>query len=219
MGISIPVVAVILFIDLFAFVLAVGAEMRRNTGRVVPDEYDERTYCQYDSDASTAYGLGAVGMLLVTQAVVSGVTRCLCFGRGLTPGNPGPLVDCSSIWGYVLMLGWFHAIAEIGNAKMHLWLSFVVAEACLVAGSARNAYHTKYLGYHAKHDLTSCAALRKGVFAAAAALVLLSMVMSLLFYWSYSRADTGGWVKHQNEGGVGMAEHGPNRGELGGHKA
>ncbi|XP_008782312.1 uncharacterized protein LOC103701871 [Phoenix dactylifera] len=198
MGISIAVVAVILFLDLFAFVLAVGAEMRRSTGRVVPDEYDERTYCQYDSDASTAYGLGAFGMLLLSQAVVSGVTRCLCFGRGLTPGR----TRACAVASFVLF-----------------WFSFVVAEACLVAGSARNAYHTKYLGYYAKQDLSSCVALRKGVFAAAAALVLVSMVMSLLFYWSYSRADTGGWVKHQNEGGVGMAEYGPNKGEFGLPKA
>ncbi|XP_008809158.1 uncharacterized protein LOC103720955 [Phoenix dactylifera] len=194
MGISIPVVVVILFLDLFAFVLAVGAEMRRSTGRVVPDEYDERTYCQYDSDASTAYGMGAFGMLLVSQAVVSAVTRCLFFGRGLTAGGPRAC-----------------AVASFALS----WLSFAVAEACLLAGSARNAYHTKYLGYYAKRDLSSCAALRKGVFAAAAALILVSMVASLLFYWSYSKADTGGWVRHQNEGGVGMAEYGPDKGEAG----
>ncbi|KAG1334708.1 hypothetical protein COCNU_03G008270 [Cocos nucifera] len=194
MGISIPVVAVILFLDLFAFVLAVGAEMRRSTGRVVPDEYDERTYCQYDSDASTAYGMGAFGMLLVSQAVVSAVTRCLFFGRGLAAGGRRSCAVAS----FVLS-----------------WLSFVVAEACLLAGSARNAYHTKYLGYYMKRDLSSCAALRKGVFAAAAALVLVSMVASLLFYWSYSKADTGGWVRHQNEGGIGMAEYGPDKGEFG----
>lgn len=95
----------------------------------------------------------------------------------------------------------------------------MVAGACLVAGSARNAYHTKYIGFYAKKDLLSCAALRKGVFAAAAAFVLVSMVMSLLFYWSHSKADSGGWAKHQNEGGVGMAEYGPNEGEVGVRKA
>lgn len=82
----------------------------------------------------------------------------------------------------------------------HCRLSFLAAEACLLAGSAKNAYHTKYWGYYQKHDLSSCAALRKGVFAAAAALVLLSLVWSLLFYMSHSKANTGGWQKHQNEG-------------------
>ncbi len=70
-----------------------------------------------------------------------------------------------------------------------------------MAGSARNAYHTKYramLGVQ-----LSCATLRKGVFAAAAALSLLSMSGSILYYWAHSKADTGGWEKHHNEG-VGM---------------
>lgn len=76
------------------------------------------------------------------------------------------------------------------------------AEACLLAGSARNAYHTKYRGtFRIEH--VSCATLRKGVFAAGAALTLLSMVGSILYYWAHSKADTGGWEKHQNEG-VGM---------------
>lgn len=89
----------------------------------------------------------------------------------------------------------------------------IVAEACLVAGSARNAYHTKYVGYYIKRDLTSCAALRKGVFAAAAALVLVSLLASLVYYWSYSRAATGGWVKHQNDGGVGLTDYGTGKGK------
>lgn len=98
-------------------------------------------------------------------------------------------------------------------------LSFLVAEACLIAGSARNAYHTKYVGFYVKKDLMSCAALRKGVFAAAAAMVLLSLVSLLLYSWSYAKADTGGWVKHQNDAGVGMAEYGPEKREFGNSQA
>ncbi|EEF35396.1 conserved hypothetical protein [Ricinus communis] len=81
-------------------------------------------------------------------------------------------------------------------------VSFLGAEACLLAGSARNAYHTKYRGIYGGEHL-SCTTIRKGVFAAGAALTLLSMLGSILYYWSHSRADTGGWEKHQNEG-VGM---------------
>lgn len=76
------------------------------------------------------------------------------------------------------------------------------AEACLLAGSARNAYHTKYRGLFNQGEL-SCATLRKGVFAAGAALTLLSLIGSILYYFAHSRADTGGWEKHQNVG-VGM---------------
>lgn len=84
-------------------------------------------------------------------------------------------------------------------------ISFLGAEACLLAGSARNAYHTKYRGYFGAHDL-SCATLRKGVFAAGAALTLFSMLVSILYYWAHSKADTGFWEKHRNEG-VGLATH------------
>lgn len=68
----------------------------------------------------------------------------------------------------------------------------------MIAGSARNAYHTKYRVFFKTH--MTCAALRKGVFAAAAALTLLSMIGSVLYYVAHTKADTGGWEKHQNEG-------------------
>jgi Protein of unknown function (DUF1218) len=106
-------------------------------------------------------------------------------------------------------------------------ITFLIAEACLIAGSVRNAYHTKYLGYYTKHDLVTCASLRKGVFAAAAAMTFLSLVFDLTYFWSYTRADTGGWVKHQNEMGVGMTDYGPdvrgreyddNKGQIGGSR-
>ena len=48
-------------------------------GKVVPDEYDERSYCLYDTDASTVYGVCAFFVLLLAQLLVTGVTRCLCF--------------------------------------------------------------------------------------------------------------------------------------------
>lgn len=55
--------------------------------KVVPDEYDERTYCVYGTDASTAYGLSAFGLLLICQTVLSCVTKCLCCGRGMMGGK------------------------------------------------------------------------------------------------------------------------------------
>lgn len=76
-----------------------------------------------------------------------------------------------------------------------------------MAGSARNAYHTKYRATFGVEKL-SCATLRKGVFAGAAAMTVLSMVGSILYYWMHSKADTGGWEKHQNNEGVGMGTAG-----------
>lgn len=53
----------------------------------MPDKYDERTYCRYTTDASTAYGLSAFGLLLISQTVLNGVTKCLCFGKGMMGGR------------------------------------------------------------------------------------------------------------------------------------
>ncbi|KAM1922043.1 hypothetical protein ACFX15_020150 [Malus domestica] len=178
MAVSIPIVAIVTSLHLIAFIFAVGAERRRSTAKIVPDEYDERTYCVYGTDASTVYGLVACGLLLVSQAVINGVTRCLCCGKGLVTGS-------STTWTVFFFV--------------FSWTTFLGAEACLLAGSAKNAYHTKYRGIFNADDL-SCSTLRKGVFAAGAALTLLSLAGSSLYYWAHSKADTGGWEKHRNEG-------------------
>ncbi|GER32794.1 hypothetical protein STAS_08882 [Striga asiatica] len=178
MGLSVPILAISISLHLLAFVFAFGAERRRSTAKVVPDEYDERTYCAYGTDASTVYGLAAFGLLLVAQALINGVTKCFCFGRGMVGGGS---TTCA-----VLLF-------------IFSWVSFLAAEACLLAGSAKNAYHTKYRAIFLVEHL-SCATLRKGVFAAGAALTLISMVASVLYYWAHSKADTGGWEKHRNEG-------------------
>ncbi|GLT43507.1 hypothetical protein SLA2020_174490 [Shorea laevis] len=183
MAVSIPILATVISLHLIAFVLAIGAESRRSTAKVVPDEYDERTYCVYTTDASTVYGMSAFALLLISQVVVNGVTRCLCFGKGLLTGTSS--ASCA-VFLFVVS-----------------WVCFLGAEACLLAGSAKNAYHTKYRGIFHGEDL-SCATLRKGVFAAGAALTLLSLFTSISYYWVHSRADTGGWEKHRNEG-LGMA--------------
>ncbi|KAK4786475.1 hypothetical protein SAY86_003164 [Trapa natans] len=183
MAISVTILSTITALHLIAFVFAVGAEHRRSKATVVPDKYDERTYCLYSTDASTVYGLSAFGLLLLSQTVLNGVTRCLCFGRGLVSGTS---VTAWTIFFFIFS-----------------WVSFLGSEACLLAGSARNAYHTKYRGIFGGDDL-SCATLRKGVFAAGAALSLLSLVGSIFFYCLHSKADTGGWHKHREEG-IGMA--------------
>lgn len=66
-------------------------------------------------------------------------------------------------------------------------MTFIIAEACLLAGSARNAYHTKYRTALSS-DPPSCEMLRKGVFGAAAAFVVLTGIFSELYYVSYSKA-------------------------------
>ncbi|CAL0316408.1 unnamed protein product [Lupinus luteus] len=183
MAVSVIVLFFLVALYLFAFILAIGAEVRRSKAEMVPDEYDNRTYCVYTSDASTDYGLAAVVILTLAQVVVITVTRCLCCGIGLDYGGSS---TCSVIL-YIFS-----------------WISFLGAEACFIAASAKNAHHTKYIGDYLNHDLYSCATLRKGVFATAGAFTLFSMLASILYYWVQSRSDTGGWVRH-HDGSLGLA--------------
>ncbi|RZC66881.1 hypothetical protein C5167_010574 [Papaver somniferum] len=85
--ISKSILVIITCLHLIAFVFAIGAEQRRSTGKVVPDQYDATTFCVYTTDASTVYGLTAFGLLLLSQGILNGVTGCFCFGRGLMDGT------------------------------------------------------------------------------------------------------------------------------------
>lgn len=66
----------------------------------------------------------------------------------------------------------------------------MIAEACLLAGSVRNAYHTKYRT-HLSDDPPSCESLRKGVFGAGAAFIVFTGIVSELYYASFSKANNG----------------------------
>lgn len=67
--------------------------------------------------------------------------------------------------------------------------TFLVAEACLVAGAKKNAYHTKYRDIIYAHDF-SCETLRKGVFIAGAVFVVATMILNVYFYMYFTKATT-----------------------------
>lgn len=70
-------------------------------------------------------------------------------------------------------------------------LSFLIAESCLLAGSAQNAYHTRYRTLYIE-DPPSCETLRKGVFAAGAAFAFFTAILSEFYYISFSKANDSG---------------------------
>ncbi|CAH1424736.1 unnamed protein product [Lactuca virosa] len=94
-------------------------------GTIRTDNATNSTYCVYDSDVATSYGVGAFLFLLSGESLLMGVTKCMCFGRPLAPGG-------NRAWTIIYFT--------------FSLLSFVVAEACLIAGAKKNAYHTKYKG-------------------------------------------------------------------------
>ncbi|XP_078439438.1 sodium/hydrogen exchanger (DUF1218) [Wolffia australiana] len=157
----------VIVLSLVAFGFAIGAERRRSTGRVEIDITNGNyTFCVYDSDVATGYGVGGFLFLLSSESLLMAVTKCLCFGRPLAPGG-------NRAW----------AIIYFASSL----LTFFIAEACLIAGAAKNAYHTKYKGMVYAQNWT-CESLRKGVFIAGAVFVVFTMILNVYFYMHFNRA-------------------------------
>ncbi|KAL0296724.1 UNVERIFIED_CONTAM: hypothetical protein Sradi_6724500 [Sesamum radiatum] len=69
------------------------------------------------------------------------------------------------------------------------WMTFLVAEACLIAGAKKNAYHTQYRNY-LYADNFSCESLRKGIFIAGAVFVVATMILNVYYYMYFAKATT-----------------------------
>ncbi|XP_052179086.1 uncharacterized protein LOC127792582 [Diospyros lotus] len=165
MASKILLIAVFVF-DVIAFGLAVAAEQRRSTATIKTDNEKDYNYCVYDSDIATGYGVGAFLFLMVSQVLVMVTSKCFCCGKALRPVG-------ARAWAILLFI--------------ICWLFFLIAEACLLAGSVRNAHLTRYREAFGGDPL-SCDKLRKGVFAAGAAFIFLNCIVSELYYVCYSKA-------------------------------
>ncbi|KAK6921742.1 DESIGUAL/Modifying wall lignin-1/2 [Dillenia turbinata] len=158
----------VIVLSLVAFGFAIAAERRRSVGHVVEDDRSNRTYCVYNSDVATGYGVGGFLFLLTSESLLMGVTKCMCFGRPLAPGG-------DRAWSIIYFAS--------------SWVTFLVAEACLVAGATKNAYHTKYWGMIYADNL-SCETLRKGVFIAGAVFVVVTMILNMYYHVYFTKATT-----------------------------
>ncbi|XVE75191.1 hypothetical protein DITRI_Ditri12bG0075900 [Diplodiscus trichospermus] len=158
----------VVVLSLVAFGFAIAAERRRSVGTIVKDDISNATYCVYNSDVATGYGVGAFLFLLSGESLLMGVTKCMCFGRPLAPGN-------NRAWSIIYFFS--------------SWLTFLVAEACLIAGATKNAYHTKYRGMIYAQNF-SCETLRKGVFIAGAVFVVATMILNVYYYMYFTKATT-----------------------------
>ncbi|KAK9114939.1 hypothetical protein Syun_021736 [Stephania yunnanensis] len=169
----------VVVLSLVAFGFAIAAERRRSTGMIVPDTLSlNRTYCVYNSDVATGYGVGSFLFLLSSESLLMGVTKCMCFGRPLAPGG-------SRAYSIIYFVS--------------SWLTFLIAEACLVAGAAKNAYHTKYRDVVYAQNF-SCESLRKGVFIAGAVFVVATMILNVYYYMYFTKAtcQTARKTSHSN---------------------
>ncbi|MBA0722075.1 hypothetical protein Golax_009557 [Gossypium laxum] len=174
-------------LDLIAFGLAVAAEQRRSTAKTVQDNEIQYNYCVYNSDIATGYGVGAFLFLMASQALIMVASRCFCCGKALKPSG-------SRAWAVILFIV--------------CWLFFLIAEICLLAGSVRNAYHTKYRTIFSEQP-PSCETLRKGVFGAGAAFIFLTAIVNKYYYICYSNARENSFRPYGGggEAGVGMGAY------------
>ncbi|KAJ4784249.1 fiber (DUF1218) [Rhynchospora pubera] len=161
------VISLVLVFDLIAFGLAIAAEQRRSTATVVADNEKNYTYCVYDSDIATWFGVGALLFLFLSQVLVMGATKCFCCGSAMRPGGSR---SCALILFFVC------------------WLTFLIAEASLLAGAVRNAYHTRYRTLFFV-DPPTCQTVRRGVFAAGAAFIFFTTILTELYYITFSKAQ------------------------------
>ncbi|GLJ09264.1 hypothetical protein SUGI_0105120 [Cryptomeria japonica] len=180
---SLLVFILLVVLHLIAFGFAIAAERRRSIGHKVsyPDQLNV-TYCTYDSDIATGFGVGAFLFLFLAEGLIMGVTKCMCCGGALTPGG-------SRAWAIIYFLS--------------SWLTFLIAEACLIAGAVRNAYHTKYRNM-IYADKLSCETLRKGVFATGSAFIIVTMALSLMYYTKFAKARDGVRKPIRGQSNVGM---------------
>ncbi|RWV98539.1 hypothetical protein GW17_00038606 [Ensete ventricosum] len=75
------------------------------------------------------------------------------------------------------------------NSILFARLTFLIAEACLIAGATKNAYHTKYRHVVYAQSWT-CESLRKGVFVAGAVFVVFTMILSVYYYMYFAKATS-----------------------------
>ncbi|KAJ4730656.1 fiber (DUF1218) [Rhynchospora pubera] len=182
---KIIVLVLVFVLDVIAFGLAVAAEQRRSTATLSSDSEKNYTFCVYDSDISTGYGFGAFFLLLFSQIILMVGSRCFCCGPAMKPGG-------SRACALILFL--------------FCWLTFIIAEACLFAGSLRNAYHTKYRTLFV-NDPPTCEMVRKGVFAAGAAFVFFTAILSEFYYISFSKARDASGGASYGGASIGMSNY------------
>ncbi|KAF5195177.1 Fiber protein fb34 [Thalictrum thalictroides] len=176
-------IVVILIFDLIAFGLAIAAEQRKSTAHITNDAEKNYNFCVYDSDISTGYGVGSFLFLLASQVFIMVASKCFCCGSALRPGG-------SRAWAIILFIS--------------CWVTFFIAEVCLLAGSVTNAYHTKYRTFYFENP-PSCETVRKGVFGAGAAFIFFTAILTEFYYICYSKARNSFQAPYDT--GVGMGSY------------
>ncbi|GAB4858199.1 hypothetical protein Ancab_009596 [Ancistrocladus abbreviatus] len=155
------------FLGLLSAALGFAAEAKRIKMSQVSDDSG---ICSYPRSPAFGLGFTAAIALLLAQIIINVSTGCFCCRRHPRPSN--------THWPLALI------------CFIVSWFSFVLAFLLLLAGAALNDQHgtdSMYvnLGYY------YCYVVKPGVFAGAAVLSLVSVVLGILYYLTLSSAKVG----------------------------
>ncbi|KAJ7569663.1 hypothetical protein O6H91_01G087800 [Diphasiastrum complanatum] len=132
------------------------------------DSVGQYYYCNYKLDIASGLAAGGFIFNLISILVIMGVTRCFCCGGPYDPGS-------------------FRAFAIV--SLVLLWLCYIIAQACFLAGANQNQMRTT-TKYFQGTLIPDCETISKGIFAAAAAFTFFSGILSEFYYICTTKSKT-----------------------------
>ncbi|KAK6129405.1 hypothetical protein DH2020_036857 [Rehmannia glutinosa] len=151
------VCCVVGFLGLLSAATGFAAEAKRIKGDQV--ELLSPTECIYPRSPALGLGLTAAVSLMIAQIIINIATGCICCRKGPHQSN--------SSWTLAL-------ICFVAS-----WFSFVIAFLLLLTGAALNEQHGEDNLYFGNYY---CYVVKPGVFAGAAVLSLISVILGIIYY-------------------------------------
>ncbi|KAK6118489.1 hypothetical protein DH2020_047756 [Rehmannia glutinosa] len=153
----IVVCCVVGFLGILSAATGFVAEAKRIKGDQV--ELLSPTECIYPRSPALGLGLTAAVSLMIAQIIINIATGCICCRKGPHQSN--------SSWTLAL-------ICFVAS-----WFSFVIAFLLLLTGAALNEQHGEDNLYFGNYY---CYVVKPGVFAGAAVLSLISVILGIIYY-------------------------------------
>ncbi|KAD5961178.1 hypothetical protein R6Q59_014141 [Mikania micrantha] len=148
------------FLGFLSAILGFVAEAKRIKGSEV--KFSSPSECVYPRSPAMALGLTAAVSLMIAHTIINVATGCICCTKG--PRQSG------SNWTLALI------------CFLVSWFTFVIAFLLLLSGAALNDEHGEENIYFGSYY---CYVVKPGVFAAAASLSLVSVILGIVYYLSF----------------------------------
>ncbi|XP_071734249.1 protein VASCULATURE COMPLEXITY AND CONNECTIVITY [Rutidosis leptorrhynchoides] len=182
---SLVVCAVVGFLGFVSALLGFIAEAKRIKGSQV--KFSSPSECVYPRSPALALGLTAAIFLMISQVIINVATGCICCSRR------GPHQSTSN---------WTSALV----CFIVSWFTFVIAFLLLLSGAALNDEHGEENMYFGSYY---CYVVKPGVFAGAASLSLVSVVLGCIYYVTLNSTKVNRNETESNQTGIvmGLPQH------------